>query len=54
MVTAVGKTAGVENSAVGFDSGDWTSWVSAGITVADFIPLLMSLQMLLQLLGMQA
>jgi hypothetical protein len=38
MVTAVGKTAGVENSAIGFDSGDWTSWVSAAITVGDFIP----------------
>jgi hypothetical protein len=38
IVTAVGKTAGAENSAIGFDGGDWTSWVSAGITVGDFIP----------------
>jgi RHS repeat-associated protein len=37
VVTAVGKTAGTVNSAAGISS-DWTSWVSAGITVGDFIP----------------
>ena len=38
VIKAVGKTAGVENSAIGFDSSDWTSYVSAGITIGDFIP----------------
>jgi len=37
VVNAVGKTAGTVNSAAGVSS-DWTSWVSAGITVGDFIP----------------
>lgn len=37
LIKAGGKTAGVENSAIGFDQSDWTSWVSAGITVGDFI-----------------
>jgi hypothetical protein len=31
-------TVGVENSAIGFDSGDWTSWESAAITVGDMMP----------------
>lgn len=38
LITAAGKTAGVENSAIGFHSNDWASWVSVGITVGDFIP----------------
>ncbi len=38
LIKAVGKTAGVENSAVGFDRSDSTSWVSAAITVGDFMP----------------
>jgi hypothetical protein len=38
LIKAGGKTAGVENSAIGLDHNDWTSWVSAGITVGDFIP----------------
>jgi hypothetical protein len=37
VINAVGKTAGTVNSAAGVSS-DWTSWVSAGITVGDFIP----------------
>jgi RHS repeat-associated protein len=38
VVKAVGKTAGTVNSAAGANSSDWTSWVSAGITVGDLIP----------------
>ena len=40
VIEAVGKTAGTVNSAAGVSSSssDWTSWVSSGITVADFIP----------------
>ena len=37
VVNAIGKTAGTVNSAAGVSS-DWTSWVSAAITVGDFIP----------------
>lgn len=37
VIKAVGKTAGSVNSAAGVSS-DRTSWVSAGITVGDFIP----------------
>jgi len=28
------------NSATGFSSSDWTTWVSAAITAADFVPVL--------------
>jgi hypothetical protein len=38
LIKAVGKTAGTVNSAAGVGGSDWTSWVSAGITVGDFIP----------------
>jgi RHS repeat-associated protein len=38
VINAVGKTAGTVNSAAGVSSSDWTSWVSAGITIGDFIP----------------
>jgi hypothetical protein len=38
VINAVRKTAGSVNSAAGVSSSDWTSWVSAGITVGDFIP----------------
>ncbi len=38
MIRAAGKTAGFDNSAVGFSTGDWTSWVSAGITALDYVP----------------
>lgn len=38
VIKAVGKTASTENSLIGFDSSDWTSYVSAGITIGDFIP----------------
>jgi hypothetical protein len=38
VIKAVGKTGSVENSAIGFDRSDWTSWVSGAITVGDFIP----------------
>lgn len=38
MLTAGTKTTGSLNSAIGFSSSDWTTWVSAGITVGDFIP----------------
>jgi hypothetical protein len=38
VINSVKKTAGTANSAAGVSSSDWTSWVSAGITVGDFIP----------------
>ncbi|HKU20845.1 MAG TPA: RHS repeat-associated core domain-containing protein [Terriglobales bacterium] len=38
MLTAGTKTTGFLNSATGIDSSDWTTWVSAGITAADFVP----------------
>ncbi len=40
MLTAGTKTTGVLSSATGFSSSDWTTWVSAGITAADFVPVL--------------
>ena len=40
MLTAGTKTTGFLNSATGIDSSDWTTWVSAGITAADFVPVL--------------
>lgn len=40
MLTAGTKTTGTLASAIGFDSSDWTTWVSAGITAADFVPVL--------------
>ena len=40
MLTAGTKTTGFLNSATGFDRSDWTTWVSAGITAADFVPIL--------------
>lgn len=40
MLTTGTKTTGVLSSATGFSSDDWTTWVSAGITAADFVPLL--------------
>jgi len=40
MLKAGTKTTGVLNSATGFSSSDWTTWVSAGITAADFVPVL--------------
>jgi hypothetical protein len=40
MLTAGTKTTSFLNSAIGFDRSDWTTWVSAGITVADFVPVL--------------
>ena len=40
MLTAGTRTTGFFNSATGFSSSDWTTWVSAGITVADFVPVL--------------
>lgn len=38
VIRAVGKTASSVNSAAGVDRSDWTSWVSAAITIGDFIP----------------
>jgi hypothetical protein len=43
MLTAGTKTTGTLASAIGFDRSDWTTWVSAGITVADFVPALSDL-----------
>ena len=40
MLTAGTKTTGTLASAIGFSSSDWTTWVSAGITAADFVPVL--------------
>jgi hypothetical protein len=40
MLTAGTKTTGFLSSATGFDRSDWTTWVSAGITAADFVPVL--------------
>ncbi|MGB6687310.1 MAG: RHS repeat-associated core domain-containing protein [Terracidiphilus sp.] len=40
MLTAGTETTGFLNSATGFSSSDWTTWVSAGITAADFVPVL--------------
>jgi hypothetical protein len=40
MLTAGTKTTGFLNGATGFSSSDWTTWVSAGITAADFVPVL--------------
>jgi len=40
MLTADTKTTGTLASAIGFSSSDWTTWVSAGITAADFVPVL--------------
>jgi RHS repeat-associated protein len=40
MLTAGTKTTGFLSSATGFNSSDWTTWVSAGITAADFVPVL--------------
>jgi hypothetical protein len=38
VIGALGKTAGIENGAVSFSISDATSWVSAGLTLAGFIP----------------
>ncbi len=38
IIRAAGKTAGFETSAIGFSVNKKTYWVSAAITVADFIP----------------
>jgi hypothetical protein len=40
MLNAGTKTTGTLASAIGFSSSDWTTWVSAGITAADFVPVL--------------
>lgn len=40
MLTAGTNTTGTLASAIGFSSSDWTTWVSAGITAADFVPVL--------------
>src|SRR6185437_917108 len=40
MLTAGTKTTGTLASAIGFSSSHWTTWVSAGITAADFVPVL--------------
>jgi RHS repeat-associated protein len=40
MLTAGTKTTGFLSSATGFSSSDWTTWVSAGITATDFVPVL--------------
>lgn len=40
MLTAGTKTTGTLASAINFSSSDWTTWVSAGITAADFVPVL--------------
>lgn len=37
-IGALGKTVGIENGAISFSTGDPTSWVSAGLTAAGFIP----------------
>jgi hypothetical protein len=40
VLTAATKTTGFASSATGFNSSDWTTYVSSGITAADFVPIL--------------